>query len=146
MFISNGSLYQASRRIALSNSGIEAAVRANTKQSSEDNKRLETTLRENLERDIAARDRVDISLQEYLKMKRDGEDLSAENMRLKAFFRKIGLPINIPIIEGSIVKSYCGPSECLDFTGKFCIVFKCDMSTMSTAQWRQMLEEFNNAL
>lgn len=110
------------------------------------NDRLAATLRENSEREVAARDRVDITLTEYLKLQKDIADLSEENRYLKSLCGKIGLPYNVPILKESIRKYTCaGVTDFMDFTRKFLIEFKCDMSMLSPEQKEYMTEHFVHA-
>ncbi len=110
------------------------------------NDRLAATLRENSQKEIAARDRVDITLAEYLKLKQDIAVLSDENRRLRALFGKIGLPCDVPILLDSIRKYQCLDfGGCMDFTQRFLIEFKCDMSELSPKQRQYMNEEFVRA-
>lgn len=107
------------------------------------NDRLAATLRENSQKEIAARNRVDITLAEYLKLKQDIAELSDENRRLIALFGKIGLPCDVPILPDSIRKYQCldfgGP---MDFEQRFLIEFKCDISILSPEHKQYMREEF----
>ncbi len=135
---------RAAAHIAASNYAVAEATRESARQVAESNDRMSRTLRENSEREVAARDRVDITLAEYTKMKDTIEQLSDENSRLIAFFRNIGLPIDAPIVPNSVHKLTCcdvgGP---FDFTQRFLIEFRCDMSGLSPAQRRQLTDGYN---
>lgn len=107
------------------------------------NDRMSRTLRENSEREVAARDRVDITLAEYTRMKDTIEKLSAENRTLRNFFGKIGLPIDAPILPDSIHKmTCCNADNFLDFSQRFLIEFSCDMSRLLPEQRRQFIDDF----
>lgn len=133
---------KAAVMVAASNHSVAEASRENAREIARSNDRLAGTLRENSEREVAARDRVDITLAEYMKMKTDIENLSAENRRLKALFGKIGLPFDAPIIPDSICRYTCSSSGFMDFTQRFLIEFKCDMSMLSAEQRCSLTETF----
>lgn len=58
------------------------------------------TLREISDDEIRARDRVDITLAEYEKMKKEIEHLKSENRQLRGVYERINLPI-LDILENS---------------------------------------------
>lgn len=141
---------RAARQVSESNDRVALAmlengrhVASSNRQIAESNDRLGAVLRENSDKEIAARDRVDITLSEYLKLKQDIAMLSEENRTLKALYGKIGLPCDVPILPDSIRKYQCFDfGGLMDFTQRFLIEFKCDMSTLSSEQKRYMTEEF----
>ena len=137
---------RAARLVAASNAHMAQERRHAARDVAESNDRLGATLRENSQKEIAARDRVDITLAEYLKLKQDIAELSDANRRLRALFGKIGLPCDVPILLDSIRKYQCLDfGGCMDFTQRFLIEFKCDMSDLSHEQRRYMSEEFVHA-
>lgn len=109
------------------------------------NDRLAATLRENSEREVEARNRVDITLAEYMRMKEDIASLTERNRKLEYFFRRIGLPIDLPIIPGSIQKYVSDSFDVFDFSQAFSIHFKCDISQMTREQRSALTEVFLNA-
>mgnify|MGYP007115353352 CR=1 FL=1 len=149
---SNGyfAINRAARQISESNDRVALAmlengrhVASSNRQIAESNNRLGDILRESSDKEIAARDRVDITLSEYLKLKQDIAMLSEENRTLKALYGKIGLPCDVPILPDSIRKYQCIDSPgFMDLTQRFLIEFKCDMSALSPEQKRYMIEEF----
>ena len=121
-------------------------MRYNARRTSESNDRLGATMRENSEKEIAARDRVDITLAEYMTMKKDIDKLSEENRRLKLFVGKIGLPFDAPIIPDSVHKmTCCDTGGFMDFTQRFIIEFRCDMSVLSPEQREHLVDGFCDA-
>ena len=129
--------------VAASNYAVAEETRDNARQIAQSNDRLAGTLKENSEREVAARDRVDITLAECLKMKNDIENLSAENRRLKTLFGKIGLPFDVPIMPNSNQKyTTSGAIDFLGNTQRFLIRFQCDLSELSPEQRKYMTEEF----
>lgn len=130
--------------IAASNDRVAQATLDSARQVAESNDRMSRTLRENSEREVAARDRVNITLAEYTRMKDSIEQLSAENRRLRTFCGRIGLPFDAPIIPDSVHKLTCcdvgGP---FDFTQRFLLEFRCDMSGLSLEQRRQLTDGYN---
>ena len=125
---------------------IRNATASASREIAQSNDRLAHTLSENSKREVAARDRVDITLAEYLKMKEDIEILTRENQRLTDFFLKIGLPINFPIIPDSIQKYVSdGPFDVFDLSQAFSIHFKCDISQMTRQQRSALTEAFIHA-
>lgn len=134
---------RAARLVAASNAHMAQEMRGAAREVAKSNDRLAHTLSENSQREVAARDRVDITLTEYLKLKQDIAELSEENRYLKALYGKIGLPYDVPILPDSIRKYQCFNIQgCLDFTHRFLLEFKCDMSSLSSEQRRYMSEEF----
>ena len=130
--------------IAASNDRVAQATLDSARQVAESNDRMSRTLRENSEREVAARDRVDITLAEYTRMKDTIENLSDENGRLVAFFRNIGLPIDAPIVPNSVHKlTWCDVGGPFDFTQRFLIEFRCDVSGLSPEQRRQLTDGYN---
>lgn len=151
MFGSNYfAITQAGRQISESNDRVAYAMRENGRAIAESNRqvaasydRLGDTLRENSEKEIAARDRVDIPLSEYLRMKEDIERLSSESRRLRGLLHKIGLPVDIPIIQDSIQKFiFLSIPSFTDSTQRFAVEFKVDMSMLSPEQRKYMEQEF----
>lgn len=135
---------RAAAYIAAYNTLVAQETRDSARQVAESNDRMSQTLRENSEREVAARDRVDITLAEYTRMKDTIENLSEENRRLKLYCGKIGLPYDIPIISDSIRKyTCCDASGFMDFTQRFLIEFRCDMSRLSPVQQRELMDEFH---
>ena len=135
---------RAAACIAASNDRVAQATRDSARQVAESNDRMSRTLRENSEIEVAARDRVNITLAEYTRMKDTIANLSDENSRLVAFFRNIGLPIDAPIVPNSVHKLTCcdvgGP---FDFTQRFLVEFRCDVSGLSPEQRRQLTDGYN---
>lgn len=130
--------------IAASNDRVAQATRDSARQVAESNDRMSRTLRENSEREVAARDRVNITLAEYTRMKDAIANLSDENSRLVAFFRNIGLPIDAPIVPNSVHKlTCCDVSGPFDFTQRFLVEFRCDVSGLSPEQRRQLTDGYN---
>ena len=140
---------KAALAVAASNVHLAEEIRNATASASREiaqsNDRLAHTLSENSKREVAARDRVDITLAEYLKMKEDIAALTAANQRLTDFFLKIGLPIDFPIIPGSIHKYVSESFDLFDFSQAFSIHFKCDMSQMTREQRSTLTEAFIHA-
>lgn len=134
---------RAARLVAASNAHMAEEMRGAAREVAKSNDRLAHTLSENSQREVAARDRVDITLAEYLSMQKQIAELSESNRYLKALCGKIGLPYDVPILPDSIRKYQCvdhfGFS---DFTQRFLLEFKCDMSILSPEQKRYMSEEF----
>lgn len=124
---------------------IRNATASASREIAQSNDRLAHTLSENSKKEVAARDRVDITLAEYLKMKEDIAKLTAANQRLVDFFLKIGLPIDFPIIPGSIQKYVSESFDIFDFSQAFSIHFKCDMSQMTREQRSALTEAFIHA-
>lgn len=62
--------------------------------------------------DLQARDRVDISLAEYNRMRSEINALKFENCRLKELLEKIEFPLDVKILPGSLRTCYnMHPSE-----------------------------------
>ena len=125
------------------NAQIVDTIHAAANKVSMSNDRLACTLSENSKREVAARDRVDISLAEYMQKQEQIKELSDENRYLKAICGKIGLPYEVPIIPDSIRKIVCAdlvPAH--DFTQKFLIEFSCDMVCLTPEQKKYMMQEF----
>lgn len=74
--------------------------------------------------EIRARDRVDISLEEYDRMQDTMTALRMENERLRTILEKIEVPLDKPIIPGSIQTMYC--QDPTNFKRKFRIEFEID--------------------
>lgn len=129
--------------VAIANAHMAEEMRGAAKEVAESNNRLAHTLSENSKREVAARDRVDITLAEYLQMQEQIKELSEENRYMKALCGKIGLPYNVPILPHSIRKYTCMSSPSVfDFTQKFLIEFACDMSELEPELRQYMAEEF----
>lgn len=124
------------------NAQIVDTIHAAANKVSMSNDRLACTLSENSKREVAARDRVDISLVEYLQMQEQIKELSDENRYLKAICGKIGLPYEVPIIPSSIRKIICIDDMKHDITQKFLIEFSCDMVGLTPEQKKYMMQEF----
>lgn len=56
--------------------------------------------------EIKAKDRVDISLEEYERMKHELEHYRGENAKFRAIFDSVKIPINLKIIPESIRTEY----------------------------------------
>ena len=134
---------RTARMVAASNAHMAEEMRGAAAEIAESNDRLAHTLSENSKREVAARDRVDITLAEYLQMQKQIKELSEENRYMKALCGKIGLPYEVPILPGSIRKFTCmGSPSVFDFTQKFLIEFSCDMSELAQELRRYMADEF----
>lgn len=70
------------------------------------NVQLADRISENSSREVEARNRVDITLAEYERMKKQISELSDENRRLKMSFEKIGILSELPIIPETIHRYY----------------------------------------
>lgn len=133
----------ANAHAAECNAHMAEEMRGAAKEVAASNDRLAHTLTENSKREVAARDRVDITLAEYLRMQEQIKELSEENRYMKALCGKIGLPYEVPILPGSIRKYTCmGSPSVFDFTQKFLIEFSCDMSELLPEQRKYMTETF----
>lgn len=134
---------RTSRITAIANAHMAEEIRGAAEAVAASNDRLAQTLSDNSKREVTARDRVDITLAEYLRMQEQIKELSEENRRMKALCGKIGLPYEVPILPGSICKYTCMSSPSVfDFTQKFLIEFSCDMSDLSPELRRYMADEF----
>ena len=56
--------------------------------------------------EIKARDRVNISLEEYKRMKKENEQLRYDNEQLRNYFAKLEFPVDLRIIPDSIRTEY----------------------------------------
>lgn len=128
--------------VAVSNAKIADAIYNAANEVAASNNRMACTLSENSKREVSARDRVDISLAEYLQMQEQIKELSDENRYLKATCGKIGLPYEVPIIPSSIRKIICIDDMKHDITQKFLIEFSCDMVCLTPEQKKYMMQEF----
>lgn len=128
--------------VAVSNAKIADAIYNAANEVAASNNRMACTLSENSKREVSARDRVDISLAEYLQMQEQIKELSDENRYLKAICGKIGLPYEVPIIPSSIRKIICIDDMKHDITQKFLIEFSCDMVGLTPEQKKYMMQEF----
>lgn len=90
-FIKLVAMRDASERIAESNN---RAARATEK--------LTAQLAENSKAEIKARDRVDITLEEYEFLKHEVESLRTENAMLRGYLSKFDFPVDAKIIPDSI--------------------------------------------
>ena len=72
--------------------------------------------------DIEARDRVDISLEEYNHMKNQIRKLEVENGRLKTLLEKIRFPFSLNVVPDTISTCYC--HDPMDFMVNVEIRFK----------------------
>lgn len=72
--------------------------------------------------DIEARNRVDISLEEYNTMKNDIRKLEVENGRLKTLLEKINFPFSLNVVPDTISTRYC--HDAMDFMVNVEIRFK----------------------
>lgn len=136
---------KTARIVAIANAHMAEEMHNAAKEVAASNDRLAHTLTENSKREVAARDRVDITLAEYLQMKEQIKELSEENRYMKALCGKIGLPYEVPILPDSIRKYRCFDMGFADFTQRFLIEFKCDVSELSPEHMRYMSEEFVRA-
>ena len=129
--------------VAVSNAKIADAIHSTANEVAASNNRLACTLSENSKREVAGRDRVDISLAECLQMQEQIKELSDENRYLKSICGKVGLPYEVPIIPDSIRKIICIDDDSKhDITQKFLIEFSCDMVDLTPEQKKYMMQEF----
>lgn len=70
------------------------------------NAQLADKMAEISSKEIDARNRIDITLAEYERMKNQISELSDENSRLKKSFEKLSIPSELPIIPGTIHRYY----------------------------------------
>lgn len=134
---------KTARIVSIANAHMVEEMHNAAKEVAASNDRLAHTLTENSNREVAARDRVDITLAEYLQMKEQIKELTEENRHMKALCGKIGLPYEVPILPGSIRKYTCmGSPSVFDFTQKFLIEFSCDMADLSPELRQYMSKEF----
>lgn len=87
--------FAAANRIAQSNEQLGRDIR-------QSNKELADRMSENSRAEIKARDRVDISLDEYEHLKKTIESLKSDNAKFRALFDRIKFPIDREIIPESI--------------------------------------------
>ena len=81
-------------------------------------------LAEKIEADVKARDRVNISLEDYNDMRNQIRKLETENHRLKYFLEKIHFPFNLNVVPDTICTRY--NSDPMDFMVGVEIRFKID--------------------
>ena len=84
------SMYNA-RQIAKSNEEIAWAIREQTKNQEK-----------NSENEIKSKDRVNISLEEYERMKKEIEELKNENYSYENYFKRLNFPYDVKPIVGTI--------------------------------------------
>lgn len=70
-------------------------------------KQLSDSMRETSEREIESRNRVDITLAEYERLKEENQRLRRENDFFEKCLIKMGVPPDLPIIQDSIKRCYC---------------------------------------
>lgn len=92
--------------------------------------------------EVKARDRVDITLAEYERMKNLISDLSAENRRLRGVFEKIGVPADLPIIQDSIRRYYAADYMSFRQQDTIRIEFKIDTLDLSPEQRKEISYNF----
>lgn len=71
--------------------------------------------------EIRSKDRVDISLEEYEKMKNEIKSLSSEVYRLSRILERIDVPLDKEIIPDSIRTYWC--DDAINFRHKFIVEF-----------------------
>ena len=104
-------------RIAKSNFQLgEDIVRAN--------RELGQTLKGISEAEIKSKDRVDITLEEYERMKYEISSLSYENNRLKNILERIEVPLDKEIVPNSIRSYWCDSP--FEFKRRYRIEFDID--------------------
>lgn len=105
--------------------GTDNIVESN-RQLSDDiwraNKQLSNTLQNISDADIKARDRVNITLEEYESMKNKISSLSYEVDRLRKILERIEAPLDKEIIPDSIRSYWC--DDIRDFKRKFIVEFE----------------------
>ena len=69
-------------------------------------RKLTQTLDDISKREIKVRDRVDISLEEYERMKNEIRRLNGENIQMRAVLGKFHIPLDVKIIPDSIEINY----------------------------------------
>lgn len=88
------------------------------------NRELGETFRSISEAEIKSKDRVDITLEEYERMKYEIGSLSYENNRLRNILERIEVPLDKEIVADSIRTYWC--DNPYDFKRKFRIEFDID--------------------
>lgn len=74
--------------------------------------------------EIKSKDRVNISLEEYEKMKNEIKSLSSEVYRLSRILERIDVPLDKKIIPDSIRTHWC--DDAINFRHKFIVEFAID--------------------
>ena len=82
--------------------------------------------------EIKSKDRVDISLEEYEKMKREIKSLSSEVYRLSRILERIDVPLDKEIIPDSIRTYWC--DDALHCRHKFIVEFAIDDFNLGNAK------------
>lgn len=102
----NISKFLGTDRIAKSNFQLgEDIVRAN--------RELGQALKDISDAEIKSKDRVDITLEEYERMKNEISSLTYENRRLRNILERIDVPLDKEIVPNSIETYWCdSPFDC----------------------------------
>lgn len=98
------------------------------------NRQLSDSIRETSDREIESRNRVNITLAEYERLKDENKMLRRENEFFEKCLIKIGVPPDLPIIQDSIKRyHYRDP---IDFRDGVRIEFKHDSSLLDPSTRR----------
>lgn len=119
MFITTNTRMISAMRMAQAESDERIRIQ-NARQHDE----LMKTITENTDKEIKARNRVDISLDEYDAMKEHLRLLSRENDSLKSILDKINIPYDLPIIPSTIEVAVC--EDRCRFVNRYHIIFDVD--------------------
>lgn len=82
------------------------------------NTQLSRTLKDISELEIRSKDRVNITLAEYERMKEEISDLSYENRKLRSIFEQIEFPFNEEIVPGSVNVFWADDIDFCNFTNR----------------------------
>lgn len=94
------------------------------------NEKLGEKLESISQAEIKSKDRVDISLEEYLSMRRRIEELESQNSRMEKFLYRIGIPDDvIDDAEVDNIRSYYH-DDIRDFVRHYHIIVDVDFSTV----------------
>lgn len=109
----------------------EALTAAISKGSS----KLSETIEAANDKEIKARDRVNISLEEYNKLVAKVRILETENSNYRKFFKVLGVPYDLPIIpESAILRKELSSPLSID-TQKYQIEFDVRINELNQCNW-----------